>query len=135
MLSGLNHLTLSVRDLPCSLAFYHRLLGLRLEAKWATGAYLSLPGLWLCLSLEPARGDIAAGYTHYAFSVSADNFPLFCRRQRDAGVTEWKVNRSEGDSLYFLDPDGHQLEAHVGDLSSRLARCRSTPYALMTVYS
>ncbi|WP_038904702.1 VOC family protein [Dickeya zeae] len=135
MLSGFNHLTLSVCDLPRSLTFYHHLLGLRLEAEWATGAYLSLPGLWLCLSLEPTRGDIAAGYTHYAFSLSADNFPLFCQRLRDAGVTEWKDNRSEGDSLYFLDPDGHQLEAHVGDLASRLARCRQAPYRAMTFYS
>lgn len=47
------------------------------------------------------------------------------------GVREWKQNRSEGDSFYFLDPDGHRLEAHVGDLRSRLAACRQAPYAGM----
>ena len=31
MLTGLNHLTLAVSDLPRSLAFYHSLLQLRLE--------------------------------------------------------------------------------------------------------
>ena len=46
MLSGLNHLTLAVTDLNRSVAFYHNLLQLQLEATWDTGAYLSLPGLW-----------------------------------------------------------------------------------------
>jgi hypothetical protein len=47
---------------------------------------------------------------------------------------EWKSNRSEGDSFYFLDPDGHQLEAHVGSLESRLAQCRLRPYAGMRFF-
>lgn len=43
-------------------------------------------------------------------------------------------NRSEGASFYFLDPDGHRLEAHVGDLASRLRTCREHPYAGMRFY-
>lgn len=49
MLTGLNHLTLAVRDLQRSLAFYRDVLQLDVEATWDNGAYLSLPGLWLCL--------------------------------------------------------------------------------------
>lgn len=40
-------------------------------------------------------------------------------------------NKSEGQSFYFLDPDGHKLELHVGDLASRLAQCREKPYSGM----
>lgn len=132
MLTGLNHLTLAVRDLDRSLDFYRSLLGFRLHASWTAGAYLSLGGLWLCLSLDPAKAEgPQPDYTHYAFSIAQRDFAAFLDRLRSGGATEWKQNRSEGDSIYFLDPDGHKLEAHVGDLASRLAECRIKPYAGM----
>ncbi|WP_430442575.1 MAG: fosfomycin resistance glutathione transferase [Pseudomonas piscis] len=135
MLTGLNHLTLAVTDVPRSLAFYHSLLQLRLEASWDGGAYLSLPGLWLCLSLDGQRqAPAVADYTHYAFSLESGDFDSFVSRLREAGVQEWRDNRSEGASFYFLDPDGHRLEAHVGDLASRLQACRQRPYAGMRFY-
>ncbi|MFJ4194845.1 fosfomycin resistance glutathione transferase [Pseudomonas sp. NPDC089534] len=136
MLTGLNHLTLAVTDLASSLAFYRDLLGLRVEATWDAGAYLSLPGLWLCLSLDPERNsEPAADYTHYAFSLGEVDFLPFVQRLRAANVREWRDNRSEGASFYFLDPDGHKLEAHVGDLASRLAACRQKPYAGMRFFN
>ncbi|MFJ2479989.1 fosfomycin resistance glutathione transferase [Pseudomonas sp. NPDC087598] len=135
MLTGLNHLTLAVTDLNRSLAFYRDVLQLRVEATWDAGAYLSLPGLWLCLSLDPKRdAQASADYTHYAFSLGASDFPLFVEQLKAANVQEWRDNRSEGASFYFLDPDGHKLEAHVGGLASRLAACRLKPYAGMRFY-
>jgi len=135
LLTGLNHLTLAVTDLNRSVTFYQKQLQLRLEATWDTGAYLSLPGFWLCLSLDPLRkSEPAADYTHYAFSLNAADFPMFVERLRSANVQEWRDNRSEGASFYFLDPDGHKLEAHVGDLASRLAACRRRPYAGMKFF-
>ncbi|WP_454562591.1 fosfomycin resistance glutathione transferase [Pseudomonas sp. AIG] len=135
MLTGLNHLTLAVSDLQRSLAFYRDVLQLRVEATWDTGAYLSLPGLWLCLSLDPLRSsEPCADYTHYAFSLNAAGFSTFVTKLKAVNVREWRDNRSEGASFYFLDPDGHKLEAHVGDLASRLAACRQKPYAGMRFY-
>ncbi|MFJ2712457.1 fosfomycin resistance glutathione transferase [Pseudomonas sp. NPDC087346] len=135
MLTGLNHLTLAVSDLPRSLTFYRDVLGLRIEATWDAGAYLSLPGLWLCLSLDPLRkAETGADYTHYAFSLSAADFPLLVEQLKTANVQEWRDNRSEGASFYFLDPDGHKLELHVGDLASRLTACRQKPYSGMRFY-
>ncbi|MDQ2821240.1 MAG: fosfomycin resistance glutathione transferase [Pseudomonadota bacterium] len=135
MLTGLNHLTLAVRDLPRSVSFYRDLLGFRLAAQWDTGAYLKLGELWLCLTRDVSDRPIAnATYTHYAFSIASADFAAFCTRLRVAGVHEWQPNRSEGDSFYFLDPDGHQLEAHVGSLASRLIACRENPYKGMQFF-
>jgi catechol 2,3-dioxygenase-like lactoylglutathione lyase family enzyme len=135
LLNGLNHLTLAVADLDRSFAFYKDLLGFRPAAIWNTGAYLSAGELWLCLSLDAGRAAVPApGYTHVAFDIAQDAFPAFRARLREAGVPEWRQNHSEGDSFYFLDPDGHQLEVHVGNLASRLAACRAAPYAGMRFF-
>lgn len=135
MLTGINHITLAVRDLAQSVPFYRDVLGLRLAAVWATGAYLTTGELWVCLSLDDRKTEgPGTDYTHYAFSISQSNFALFVEALRRKGIKEWKDNRSEGDSVYFLDPDGHKLEAHVGSLSSRLAQCRIHPYAGMEIF-
>jgi catechol 2,3-dioxygenase-like lactoylglutathione lyase family enzyme len=135
MLTGLNHLTLADSDLQRSLTFYRDVLQLRVEATWDAGAYLSLPGLWLCLSLDPLReSEPGADYSHYAFSLERADFANFVQRLKAANVQAWRDNRSEGASFYFLDPDGHKLELHVGDLASRLAACRQKPYAGMRFY-
>ncbi len=42
MLKGLNHITLAVRDVDVSLAFYVDLLGFTGHVKWDRGAYLSV---------------------------------------------------------------------------------------------
>lgn len=135
MLTGLNHLTLAVSDVNRSFNFYSNLLGFVPHARWQNGAYLSLGELWLCLSWDDARAkNSAKDYTHYAFSVAPADFAKVASRLRQAEVEEWKTNRSEGESLYFLDPDGHQLEIHGSDLASRLAACRAMPYQGMEFF-
>ncbi|MGY3861814.1 fosfomycin resistance glutathione transferase [Aeromonas lacus] len=126
MLSGLNHLTLATGNLEKSFTFYVDLLGFCPKVRWARGAYLTLGELWLCLSCDPAKP--AEDYSHVALSISAEHFPEFCARLRQAGIEEWKTNSSEGDSFYLKDPDGHQLEIHVGDLASRLDSLKTRPY-------
>lgn len=135
MLQGLSHLTLAVSNLEISFRFYTELLQLTPHARWETGAYLSAGDLWLCLSWDANCSSHQQDYTHTAFSVSQHDFSTLVQKLRDADVSEWKRNRSEGDSFYFLDPDGHQLELHVGCLQSRLAACKLAPYKNMVFYS
>ncbi len=67
-------------------------------------------------------------------TVSSKDFSTVVEKLQRADVTVWKDNRSEGDSFYFLDPDGHKLEIHVGSLIERLAHCQKAPYENMVFY-
>ncbi len=126
MITGFNHLTLAVTDLDKSCEFYVSMLGLTLKARWNQGAYLLAGDMWLCLSKD--KVSPATDYTHYAFSVDEAQLQRFRDQFERNGIPLWKDNSSEGHSLYFLDPDGHQLELHVGDLQTRLSAIQTHPY-------
>lgn len=126
MLTGLNHITIAVSDLNISFDFYSQLLEFKPHVRWDAGAYLTLGNLWLCLSLDKTAP--ATDYTHIALDCAPENFRAMAIKLRETGVREWKQNTSEGDSLYFLDPDGHRLEIHCGDLQSRLDSLKVNPY-------
>jgi glutathione S-transferase fosA5 len=130
MVGSLNHVTLSVTELERSFRFYSQVLGFRPLARWNRGAYL-LAGeqTWICLSVDPhTRIASLAEYSHLAFSATDTSFADTVARIRDSGAAVWQDNSSEGDSYYFLDPDGHKLEVHVGDWKSRVEACRQRPY-------
>jgi catechol 2,3-dioxygenase-like lactoylglutathione lyase family enzyme len=128
MVSGINHLTLSVRDLERSLNFYANVLSLRPLARWHKGAYLLAGNDWLCLAVDfHRRGEVATEYTHVALSVSRDNFNAAVERLTSYGSPTWQANRSPGDSFYFLDPDGHKLEIHASSWRERLKHMVSNP--------
>lgn len=123
---GFNHLTLSVKDISRSLDFYENQLGFTAEVRWATGAYLSYGDAWLCLSLcLDKKEEMRVHYTHYAFNIDTASLKAMCD---DPSLDIWQANQSEGESLYVRDPDGHQLEFHLGSLSSRLTSLKETPY-------
>jgi len=132
MLTGLNHITISVSDLSKSIDFYVNILGFTIKAKWNKGAYLLLGDLWFCLSVDTV--STSNDYTHYAFSISGQLFDRFTEKLKKSEVLEWKVNKSEGKSFYFLDPDGHKLEIHDGDIESRINSCIDKPYEGMKFF-
>lgn len=133
--TGLNHVTLSVSDLDHSFHFYVEVLGLKPVARWKSGAYLEAGNDWICLSLDQdCRTSIPPEYTHTAFSVSLASFAIFSQMADAGELTLWKINKSEGDSLYLLDPDGHKLELHVGNLQSRLDSLKIKPYEGLVLF-
>ncbi len=136
MITGINHITISVSNLNRSFEFYTHLLGFKPIAKWEKGAYLTIGDLWFCLFHDDqTRTATLPEYTHIAFSVAGSEFHSICKTLMKAGVKKWQENSSEGESLYILDPDGYKLELHVGDLESRIASARTTPFKGMTFYS
>jgi catechol 2,3-dioxygenase-like lactoylglutathione lyase family enzyme len=130
MITGLNHVTFAIRNLDAALEFYRGVLGLRPVLKWAGGAYLVAGDFWIALIVDEVKhGASPPTYSHVAFSVEPSDFQKMAERIRAAGAAIWQENRSEGDSLYFLDPDGHRLEIHASDLEARLRhkRLHATP--------
>ncbi len=123
MITALNHITLAVRDIERSFIFYRDVLGFTPLVKWEKGAYFLIGpeenGFWFCLNVDSNRLPSPC-YTHYAFSVSPSDFEQLSERIRQ-NTSLFKENSSPGESLYFLDPDGHKLEIHVGNWRDRIA--------------
>jgi catechol 2,3-dioxygenase-like lactoylglutathione lyase family enzyme len=133
-ISGLNHITLAVADVERALAFYRDVLGCTVRAVWDDGAYLEAGSLWLCLSRdENARSSPHPDYSHIAFSVPEAHYAGMRERLTVESVI-WKDNGSEGASTYFLDPDGHKLEIHLGDLETRLSHYRESPSTSVLIF-
>lgn len=129
MIQGVNHITLSVRDIERSYHFFTAVLGMKPLAKWPQGAYLLAGDLWLALVVDAAvRERPLPEYSHIAFTVSPEDFAQMSQQIIQNNTLRWQENKTEGDSLYFLDPDGHKLEIHASDLATRLESARKRPW-------
>lgn len=126
MITGINHVTFSVTDIDESFQFYSNILGFKPILKSTAGAYFLAGDTWLALTKDDMRRkEIHPEYSHVAFNVSQDDFKLMRERIISSGAEEWQKNSSEGDSHYFLDPDGHKLEIHSTDLNSRIKQAKA----------
>jgi catechol 2,3-dioxygenase-like lactoylglutathione lyase family enzyme len=124
-ITSLNHLTFAVSDLDRSIAFYSELLGFSIRMRGPSSAYLEAGTLWLALVVDAdvRRGPLPE-YSHVAFSVASSQLRALTDRLTAAEVARWRESDS-AESFYFLDPDGHKLELHSGDIHHRLAACAS----------
>lgn len=121
MITGLNHITLAVNDIEESFQFYVDVLGCKPIQKNPGSAYILAGDLWIALGIDDhARTEPMPEYTHFAFTVPQEHFQTMAKRIIASGAKEWKTNNTEGDSLYFLDPNGHKLEIHASDLNARI---------------
>lgn len=121
MINGISHITFAVSNLDRSIKFYSEVLGLKLVAHWDRGAYLTAGDMWIALNEDKkVSSESQRDYTHIAFNVLSIDFSKLKKKLKKAGVKSFKENTSEGDSFYFLDPDGHKLELHYNTLEDRL---------------
>lgn len=132
MITGLNHITLAVKDIETSFKFYRDILGFTPLCKWEGSAYFLVGAmddphaLWFCLDRDTRRQETACS-THYAFSVSPEDFEAMSECIINSGAILFKENTSPGESLYFLDPDGHKLEIHTDNWQTRVAAKKENP--------
>ncbi|QNO14226.1 VOC family protein [Alkalicella caledoniensis] len=136
MINGVNHITFAVTNLEVSLHFYVNLLGLQLIGRWNKGAYLLAGDQWIALNVDEARvKEPTKDYTHIAFNILPKDYTILKEKLEDAGIQAFKENKSEGESFYFLDPDGHKLELHYNTIDDRLKWLRENDPAFKLVYS
>ncbi len=111
---------IATKDLNKSFDFYAKILNIKPICKWHNGAYFTLnDNTWFCINFDEAAAA-TPDYTHIAFDVTEKDFLKWKNILIQNNISQFKENYSEGNSLYFLDPDGHKLEIHVGNLESRL---------------
>jgi catechol 2,3-dioxygenase-like lactoylglutathione lyase family enzyme len=95
MITGISHVTLSVKRLARSYRFYVDVLGCKPVAQWPKGAYLAAGNLWVALHLDKeTRGGPLPEYTHFAFHVPARRFDKLAARIRASGAKIFQENKS-----------------------------------------
>jgi catechol 2,3-dioxygenase-like lactoylglutathione lyase family enzyme len=116
---SLDHMTLPVLDTPTSLAFYASVFGGTEGA--ARGRIV---GLWLNEGLElQFRSTEAVQQNHYAFRLEPEEFDAAVGRVKSLGIPygrsrddlngEMLVRSNGQTSVFFRDPNGHDLEMIV----------------------
>lgn len=116
---GLDHIAITVRDVERSRDWYCAVLGLerRYGNVWGdvptfvcagdTGIAL-FPASVAEPKPRPERDTLAM--RHFAFRVNRENFERAQNELRARGIALEFQDHSIAHSIYFYDPDGHQLE-------------------------
>ena len=119
---GIDHVAFNVRDLDKSLAFYTKVIGLKVTEREP-----SKPGIEYFLDCGPSLlGVIQAqnldsshlfaneglGANHFSFRVHSRDFDaMIAHLEANHVQIEFAKKRPKSWSLYFYDPDGNKLEA------------------------
>ena len=118
-LEGLDHIALAVRDVERSANWYIDVLGFerRYEGMWqGIPVFVGLGKT--AIALFPARSDQAQpatpsdpnGVLHFALRANRKNFLAARRDLTSRGIAFNFQDHDISHSIYFRDPDGHELE-------------------------
>jgi len=125
-LDGINHFALNVRNMDRAVEFYTGILGFPVITRTETRAGLKhvevdAGNVAIALFESPELDLTAAqktmtedGYLHFAFAAPYDRYDAILQALKESGVKMDGEPRDWGNgvSIYFPDPDGHQIEIH-----------------------
>jgi catechol 2,3-dioxygenase-like lactoylglutathione lyase family enzyme len=124
-IEALDHVALSVRDVERSAQWYAEVLGFKRqhEGMW-DGVPIFVGNGGAAIALFPARDkagstshDRAAVRTfHFAFRADRENFRRAQDELRKRAIAFDFQNHEISHSIYFRDPDGHEIEITTYEL-------------------
>ena len=120
MINGINHITISVKNINSAFAFYKDILKLKPVMKSNRSAYFYAGEIWITLNQETEIYKPSENYAHIAFNIAESDYHEFVKTIKENHIEEWQKNESEGDSLYILDDSGNKLEIHFSTLEDRI---------------
>jgi catechol 2,3-dioxygenase-like lactoylglutathione lyase family enzyme len=125
---SIDHVAIAVRDVRRSAAWYQAVLGLERLYEEAWGDFPAVVGRGgTSIALFPVQGDRPKGrpgrdtlaMRHLAFRVDAANFTRAREALEARGIALTFQDHDIAHSMYFYDPDGHELEITTYDLGQK----------------
>ena len=121
---GIDHVALAVRDVERSAAWYQEVLGLSRLHQEAWGSYPAVVGTEsTAIALFPIEGEAESppgrntiAMRHLAFRVSREELAKARVELTGRGIETEFQDHGIAHSIYFTDPDGHQLELTTYEL-------------------
>jgi catechol 2,3-dioxygenase-like lactoylglutathione lyase family enzyme len=124
-LQGIDHVAIAVRDIEAAAQWYIDVLGFepRYQGMW-NGIPTFIGKGATAIALFPSKEDSAdarnlrarSGMLHLAFRADARNFAVAQKELTQRGITFEFQDHEISHSIYFRDPDGHELEITTYDL-------------------
>jgi catechol 2,3-dioxygenase-like lactoylglutathione lyase family enzyme len=119
MINGINHITISVKNIDTAFIFYKNVLKLKPVMKSNRSAYFLAGKMWIALD-QQEKYIIPENYSHICFNISKRHYNYFVKNIRENNIIEWQKNKTEEDSIYILDDSGNKLEIHFSTLKERI---------------
>jgi len=125
---GIDHLALTVRDVERSVRWYRDVLGFE---PWHEGMWDGIPVFIgkgdTALALFPAKANARStsssrdqiGMLHFALRSDRENFLAAQKELKRRGIQFGFQDHEISHSIYFQDPDGHEVEITTYDLEGR----------------
>ena len=125
-LERIDHVALAVRDVAASAEWYCDVFGFeRMHDELWNGVPTFVGNGNAAIALFPARGSSDAqrngrrGILHFAFRADRENFEDAQRELRKRGIAFEFQDHEIAHSIYFRDPDGHEIEITTYDVAAR----------------
>jgi catechol 2,3-dioxygenase-like lactoylglutathione lyase family enzyme len=124
-LEGIDHVAIAVRDVERSAEWYCEVLGLERRYQDVWGSHPAVVGIGttsLALfpvagpSPQPRPGRDVLTMRHLAFRASQLEFENAKTALSERGISFTQQNHQISESIYFADPDGHEIEITTYDL-------------------